>query len=92
VPLTCEGALYTPPNAPWWWPNVDQGPTGDARPFGAVEPWTYLRDIFCLLPQWSEHRLLDLPPVAWAKTRERDDLRRLLDQNAFRKLTVDARG
>jgi len=57
-----------------------------------VEPWTYLRDLFCLLPRWSEHRLLDLAPVAWARTRERDDVRRLLDQNPFRKLTLDARG
>jgi hypothetical protein len=57
-----------------------------------VEPWSYLRDIFCLLPQWSEHRLLDLAPVAWAKTREGDDVQCLLDQNAFRKLTLDARG
>ena len=57
-----------------------------------VEPWTYLRDIFCLLPGWSEHQLLDLAPVAWAKTRERADVHRLLDQNPFRKLTLDARG
>jgi hypothetical protein len=33
-----------------------------------VEPWSYLRDIFCLLPQWSEHRLLDLAPVALARS------------------------
>src|ERR1700690_1579152 len=46
---------------------------------------------FCLLPRWPEHRLLDLAPVAWDKTRERDDVRALLDQNQFRKLTLDAR-
>jgi len=57
-----------------------------------VEPWAYLRDIFCLLPGWSEHRLLDLAPVAWTKTRERADVTRLLDGNPFRKLTLDARG
>jgi transposase len=57
-----------------------------------VEPWAYLRDIFCLLPQWSEHRMLDLAPVAWNMTRERDDVRRLLDQNVFRRLTLDSRG
>jgi transposase len=54
-----------------------------------VEPWAYLRDVFCLLPHWSEHRLLDLAPVAWAKTRERLDVQRLLEQNQFRKLTLE---
>lgn len=56
-----------------------------------VEPWSYLRDIFCLLPQWHEHRLLDLAPVAWKKTRLRDDVQQLLDKNPFRKLTLDLR-
>jgi transposase len=57
-----------------------------------VEPWAYLRDIFCLLPQWPEHRSLDLAPVAWSKTRERDDVRQLLARNVFRRLTLDSRG
>jgi transposase len=53
-----------------------------------VEPWTYLRDIFCLLPAWSDHRLLELAPVEWTATRERDDVRRTLDQHPFRRLTL----
>ena len=57
-----------------------------------VEPWSFLRDIFCLLPRWPEHRLLELAPVAWEKTRARDDVRLLLEENQFRKLTLDARG
>jgi transposase len=57
-----------------------------------VEPWAYLRDIFCLLPRWPEHRLLELAPVAWNETRARDDVRELLDANPFRKLTLDSRG
>lgn len=56
-----------------------------------VEPWTYLRDILCLLPRWPEHRLLDLAPVAWNKARQRDDVQSLLEQNQFRKLTLDSR-
>lgn len=56
-----------------------------------VEPWTYLRDILCLLPRWPEHALLDLAPLSWKKTAERDDVRSLLDQNRFRRLTLDAR-
>ncbi len=57
-----------------------------------VEPWSYLRDILCLLPQWPEHRLLELAPIAWNETRQREDVSRLLDANAFRRLTLDARG
>jgi hypothetical protein len=57
-----------------------------------VEPWSYLRDLFCLIPRWPEHRLLDLAPVAWNQTRDRDDVRTLLAQNPLRKLTLDARG
>lgn len=53
-----------------------------------VEPWAYLRDIFCLLPRWSEHRLLELAPIIWNKTRERADVQRLLDANPFRRLTT----
>jgi transposase len=54
-----------------------------------VEPWAYLRDVFCLLPRWPEHRLLELAPVHWAKTRECDNVHKLLDANRFRRLTLD---
>jgi transposase len=57
-----------------------------------VEPWSYLRDILCLLPQWPEHRLLELAPIAWNDTRQCEEVSRLLDANAFRRLTLDARG
>jgi transposase len=55
-----------------------------------LEPWGYLRDLLCLLPRWSEHRLLELSPVEWLTTRERADVAALLDANPFRKLTLDA--
>ncbi len=54
-----------------------------------VEPWAYLRDILCLLPRWSEHRMLELAPLAWNDTRQRADVQRLLAANPFRKLTLD---
>lgn len=57
-----------------------------------VEPWAYLRDVFCLLPKWPEHALLDLSPLRWKKTVERDDVRRRLDADPFRRLTTDTRG
>jgi hypothetical protein len=44
-----------------------------------VEPWSYLRDIFCLLSDWPEDRLPSLAPVDWKATRERDDVKRLLE-------------
>jgi transposase len=31
----------------------------------SVEPWSYLRDVLCLLPRWPEHALLDLAPLKW---------------------------
>jgi transposase len=57
-----------------------------------VEPWSYLRDIFCLLPLWPEHALLDLAPLNWNETKARDNVRALLDANPFRQLTLDNRG
>jgi hypothetical protein len=27
------------------------------------EPWSYLRDMLCLIPSWPAHRLLELAPV-----------------------------
>jgi transposase len=57
----------------------------------AIEPWSYLRDILCLLPAWPRHRLLELAPLNWNKTRALDDVAALLDRNPFRNLTLDAR-
>jgi transposase len=54
-----------------------------------IEPWAYLRDVFCLLPKWPEHRLLELAPVHWNETSARDDVRALLDENRFRRVTLD---
>lgn len=54
-----------------------------------LEPWAYLRDVLCLLPDWPEHRVLDLAPVEWSRTRDRDDVQQLLDANVFRRLTLD---
>ena len=57
-----------------------------------VEPWSYLRDIFCLLPTWPSHRLLELAPVEWKKTSVLNEVHALLNANVFRRLTLDARG
>jgi hypothetical protein len=54
-----------------------------------IEPWAYLRDILCLLPRWPAHRVLELAPVEWSRTCQRDDVRHLLEANPSRRLTLD---
>lgn len=56
-----------------------------------VEPWSYLRDVFSLLPRWPDHALLDLAPLHWKRTVARDDVRQLLDADPIRRLTLDSR-
>jgi hypothetical protein len=46
-------------------------------------------DVLNLLPSCPEHRLFDLAPVEWTKTRERGDVMALLEKNPFRRLTLD---
>ncbi|MBN4049495.1 IS66 family transposase [bacterium AH-315-N03] len=53
-----------------------------------VEPWSYLRDIFCLLPDWPAHDVLDLAPVNWPRTRVRDDVQHVLGLDPYRLLTL----
>jgi transposase len=55
-----------------------------------IEPWAYLRDLFCLLSNWPAHQMLDLAPLNWAQTSARKDVRALLAANKFRDLTIDA--
>lgn len=53
-----------------------------------TEPWTYLRDILCLLPRWPAHEMLQLAPLNWSATIQRDDVQRALAENPYRKLTL----
>jgi transposase len=53
-----------------------------------IEPWAYLRDLFCLLPGWPVRRVLDLAPVCWKKTREELDTQQRLDANVFRRASL----
>jgi len=52
-----------------------------------VEPWSYLRDLLCLLPSWPVHRVLELAPVNWAQTVEQDDVQTMLEANPYRQIT-----
>ena len=53
-----------------------------------VEPWEYLRDLFCLLPAWPSHRVLELAPAYWAGTREREDVVAMLAADPYRAATL----
>lgn len=53
-----------------------------------IEPWSYLRDLLCLLPGWSTQRLLELAPVNWTETLERPAVQAELGANVFRRVTL----
>lgn len=53
-----------------------------------VEPWSYLRDLFCLLPTWPSRRVLELAPANWRATLEDEETQRRLEANIFRRVTM----
>jgi transposase len=55
----------------------------------ALEPSSYLRDLFCLLPSWPARRVLELAPVNWKQTLEKQDARQRLDANVFRRAILE---
>lgn len=53
-----------------------------------IEPWAYLRDLFCVLPKWPSHRLLELAPASWAATSATEEVQAMLAADPFRALTL----
>jgi transposase len=53
-----------------------------------LEPWAYLRDLFCLLPSWPRRRVLELAPAYWKQTLENEDAQQRLTANVFRQVTL----
>jgi hypothetical protein len=53
-----------------------------------IEPWGYLRDLFCLLPSWPARRTLELAPASWRRTVEQPDVQRQLADDIFRRVTL----
>jgi transposase len=53
-----------------------------------IEPWSYLRDLFCLLPSWPMRRVLDLAPAYWNKTLQEQHAQQRLAANPFRNVTL----
>ena len=56
-----------------------------------IEPWAYLRDLLCLLPNWPRGRVLELSPKYWKETSEKPDTQQLLAANPFRRVTLAPR-
>jgi hypothetical protein len=54
-----------------------------------IEPWGYLRDLFCLLPSWSSRRVLELAPVSWPQTVENPEVQQRLAGNIFRRASLN---
>ena len=53
-----------------------------------IEPWSYLRDLLCLLPEWPAHRVLKLAPAHWASTSSTEEVRAKLEADPYRQLTL----
>lgn len=53
-----------------------------------LEPWAYLRDLFCLLPSWPRHRVLELAPANWNELLKNQDAQQRLEANKFRQASL----
>ncbi len=53
-----------------------------------IEPWAYLRDLFCLLPQWPITKVLELAPANWQVTIADPAVQQKLEANIFRHVTL----
>ena len=48
-----------------------------------IEPESYLREVICLLPDWSKSRVLELAPCNWKQTRQQPETQQLLADNLW---------
>jgi transposase len=53
-----------------------------------IEPWSYLRDLLCLLPRWPVQRVIELCPLNWRKTLQEQETQLLLGSNVFRNASL----
>ncbi len=53
-----------------------------------IEPWAYLRDLFCLLQAWPKSRILELAPAFWQQTLQQEDTQQRLAANVFRGISL----
>lgn len=52
-----------------------------------IEPWRYLRDLFCLLPSWQAKDVLKLAPAYWQETLQSEAVQQRLAANPFRQIS-----
>jgi transposase len=57
-----------------------------------IEPFAYMRDLLCLLPRWSSHRLLELAPAYWRETLQKHEAQEILDANVLRRVVLELPG
>jgi transposase len=55
-----------------------------------IEPLGYLRDLFCLLPNWPVKRVLELAPACWKQTLQQQDAQERLAADLFRQVSLGA--
>jgi transposase len=53
-----------------------------------LEPYAYLRDLFCLLPSWPRNRVLELAPAYFKQTLEREDVKQRLADHVLRRVSL----
>lgn len=54
----------------------------------SLEPYAYLRDLFCLLPSWPRNQVLELAPAYFKQTLQREDVQQRLRTNVFRTISL----
>ena len=53
-----------------------------------LDPAEYLRDLLCLLPGWSQTRVIELSPLHWRATVAREEVRQALAANVYRRVAL----
>ena len=53
-----------------------------------LDPAEYLRDLLCLLPGWSQQRVIELSPLHWRTTVAREEVRQALAANVYRQIAL----
>lgn len=53
-----------------------------------IEPFAYLRDLLCLVPDWKAADVLQLAPMNWAETSARADVTKALAENIYRRASL----
>ena len=61
------------------------------REMHGIEPYAYLRDLLCVLPSWSQTKVLELAPANWRATSSRPEVIAALEANVHRQVTLGTR-